>query len=77
MSGFGHILSYCFAYEGMKKLGVQNEYECGVIYRIKCWLKELGLKPKINPRIKKCLLTSQGHCGGTIKVSFEKPNNNK
>jgi len=61
----------CFAYEGMKKLGVQKEYECGVIYRISCWLKELGIKHKIKPKIKKCLLNFQEKCSGDIIVSFE------
>ncbi|MFO7797854.1 MAG: DUF6125 family protein [Promethearchaeati archaeon] len=61
----------CFAFEGMKKLGVQEEYECGVIYRVSCWLKELGLKHKIEPKIKKCLLNTQERCSGDILVYFE------
>ncbi|TFF96992.1 MAG: hypothetical protein EU547_05605, partial [Promethearchaeota archaeon] len=54
----------CFAYEGMKKLGVEKEYDCGVIYRVSCWLKEMGLKHKIEPKIKKCLLNFQDKCSG-------------
>lgn len=61
----------CFAYEGMKKLGIQKDYECGVIYRVSCWLRELGLKHRIEPKIKKCLLNSQEKCMGNIIVSFE------
>ena len=38
----------CFAYTGMKRLGVVAQYECGVLYRIKCWLDELGIKHKFN-----------------------------
>ncbi|TFF98377.1 MAG: hypothetical protein EU547_01755 [Promethearchaeota archaeon] len=60
----------CFAYEGMKKLGVEKEYECGVIYRVSCWLKELGLNHSIEPRIKKCLKTTKGECSGEIIISF-------
>ncbi|HEY0088096.1 MAG TPA: DUF6125 family protein, partial [Candidatus Lokiarchaeia archaeon] len=29
-------MNKCWAYEGMKKLGVADKYDCGVIYRIKC-----------------------------------------
>jgi hypothetical protein len=60
----------CFAYEGMKKLGVQDEYECGVIYRVSCWLKELGLKHTIKPQIKKCLKSRRGYCSGDINLEF-------
>jgi hypothetical protein len=56
----------CFAYEGMKKLGVQKEYECGVLYRVSCWLKELGINHKFDPPFKHCLLHSQGQCKGDI-----------
>ncbi|MBD3194993.1 MAG: hypothetical protein GF317_08065 [Candidatus Lokiarchaeota archaeon] len=60
----------CFAYEGMKRLGVEEEYECGVIYRVSCWLKELGIKHKIEPRIKNCLLNSHKQCSGDIILEF-------
>ncbi|MEJ2252241.1 MAG: DUF6125 family protein [Candidatus Lokiarchaeota archaeon] len=60
----------CFAYEGMKKLGIQKEYECGVVYRVSCWLNELGLQHKIEPKFRKCLLNSQEECKGDIIISF-------
>ncbi|MBD3211360.1 MAG: hypothetical protein GF311_02040 [Candidatus Lokiarchaeota archaeon] len=60
----------CFAFEGMKRLGIENEYECGVIYRVSCWLNELGIKHKIVPKIKHCLLNSQNQCSGDIIVEF-------
>jgi hypothetical protein len=60
----------CFAYEGMKRLGIQEDYECGVVYRVSRWLKEIGLKHKIQPKVKGCLLNSQERCSGDIIVSF-------
>ncbi|TXT59820.1 MAG: hypothetical protein BAJALOKI1v1_1360005 [Promethearchaeota archaeon] len=63
-------MNRCFAYEGMKRLGVQEQYECGVIYRVSRWLKELGIKHKIKPRIKKCLLNTQGKCEGDFLIRF-------
>ncbi|MEJ2252003.1 MAG: hypothetical protein P8Y97_20380 [Candidatus Lokiarchaeota archaeon] len=61
----------CFAYKGMKKLGIEKEYECGVIYRVSCWLKELGLKHNIEPKFRKCLLNFQEECKGDIIISFQ------
>ncbi|MBD3253503.1 MAG: hypothetical protein GF383_00340 [Candidatus Lokiarchaeota archaeon] len=54
----------CFAHESMKKLGVEEQYKCGVIYRVSCWLKESGIKHKIEPKFKKCLKLSHGKCAG-------------
>ncbi len=60
----------CFAYEGMKKLGVEKEYECGVIYRVSCWLDELGVEHTIKPKIKKCVLNNKKTCSGDINIYF-------
>jgi hypothetical protein len=32
----------CFAYEGMKTLGVSDRYECGIMLRIDTWLTALA-----------------------------------
>ena len=58
----------CFAFEGMKMIGVKQGYECGVIFRVLCWLDALGLKYKLKPDIKDCLLYSQGKCYGDILI---------
>jgi len=34
----------CFAYNGVKILGVTDAYECGSIYRIECWLNALEIR---------------------------------
>jgi hypothetical protein len=34
----------CFAYKGMKQIGIIDGYRCGVMYRIECWLEALGIK---------------------------------
>ena len=63
-------INRCFAYEGMKMIGVNKQYECGVIYRISCWLDALGIKHIIEPEIDKCLLNSQEKCSGHITLNF-------
>jgi hypothetical protein len=58
----------CFAYKGMKQIGIIDGYRCGVIYRIECWLEALKIKYSIDPKIDKCLMHERGACSGAIKV---------
>ncbi|MBP1711399.1 MAG: hypothetical protein H6Q49_1601 [Deltaproteobacteria bacterium] len=60
----------CFAYKGMKRIGAIDQYECGVIYRIECWLDCLGIKHKIVPKIDKCLMHTTRKCSGEIELDF-------
>jgi hypothetical protein len=58
----------CFAYKGMKQIGLIDGYRCGVMYRIECWLEALGIKYSIDPKIDKCMMHEKGACLGDIKV---------
>ena len=58
----------CFAYKGMKQIGIIDGYRCGVMYRIECWLEALGIKYSIDPKIDKCMMHEKGACLGDIKV---------
>lgn len=58
----------CFAYSGIKRLGVIEQYECGVLYRIKCWLDALGIAHMFIPEIGKCHMHVNGSCAGEIKL---------
>jgi hypothetical protein len=58
----------CFAYKGMKQTGVIDGYRCGVMYRIECWLKALGVRYSIQPVIEGCLMHEKGVCEGEIHV---------
>jgi len=58
----------CFAYTGIKRIGGIDKYECGVLYRIKCWLEELGLKHSFTPEIGQCLMHHKGSCSGEIQL---------
>lgn len=61
----------CFAYRGMKRIGAIEGYECGVIYRIECWLEALGLRYKVSPRPAQCLMLAGGRCSGDFEVFFD------
>lgn len=58
----------CFAYKGMKQIGTIVGYQCGVMYRIECWLEALGIRYSIHPRIDGCLMQATGWCQGDIHV---------
>ena len=60
----------CFAYTGIKKLDVIEQYECGVLFRIKCWLDELEIKHRFIPEIGKCHMHFNGNCSGVIQFFF-------
>lgn len=73
----GNILKWewkqgeCFAYKGMLQLGLLDDYRCGVMYRIECWLKALNIKHEISPVIDKCIMHEKGMCRGEIKVRMD------
>jgi len=60
----------CFAYKGMKQMGTIDQYHCGVMYRIECWLEALGIAYSMHPRIEGCLMHEKGLCKGEIRVSL-------
>ena len=59
---------HIFAYKGMKKIGIIDGYNCGVMYRIECWLEAMGIPFSVNPKISKCMMHEKGACSGNIRV---------
>jgi hypothetical protein len=62
----------CFAYEGMKALGVSDRYECGLLFRINTWLTTLGIKYEIEPKLTGCMMHTAGKCVWDYRFFFEK-----
>ncbi len=58
----------CFAYKGMKQNGVIDGYNCGVMYRIECWLEFLNVRYAMQPAITGCLMYEKGTCEGEICI---------
>jgi len=52
----------CFAYDGIKALGVIDRYECGIMDRIEAWLDVLGLKWEVEPKVTGCMMHTEGKC---------------
>jgi hypothetical protein len=62
----------CFAYNGVSMLGVVDGYECGPLFRIKCWLEELGIPYDMKPDVNLCVMPEKGVCSGRFKVHLSK-----
>jgi hypothetical protein len=61
----------CFAYKGMQNMGVIDDYECGVVYRVECWIASLGVQYTIAPPVEKCLMHAKGICAGEFRLEFK------
>ncbi|MBU3917312.1 hypothetical protein KKA14_17400 [bacterium] len=57
----------CFAYKGIKRLGVIENYECGVFFRIECWMRTLGLEFETDKPSLRCLFHHEGQCQKQLK----------
>jgi len=60
----------CFAYEGMKRIGVVDQYRCGIVRRMEGWIKTLDVDYRIEPEIEKCIMPEKGTCSGRFVFSF-------
>jgi hypothetical protein len=61
----------CFAYKGMQNLGVIAEYDCGVIFRVECWIDSLGITYTVTPQTKKCAMLVDGSCSGDFRLDLK------
>ena len=60
----------CFAYKGMSQMGRIDDYECGVLFRILCWLEVMGIPVELDPNPVKCLHHETGECRGDFILTF-------
>jgi hypothetical protein len=58
----------CFAYEGIKGLGLLDHYKCGILIRVNSWLDTLGVKYEMSPIIDKCIMHTTGSCEGQYRI---------
>lgn len=64
-------VSECFAHQGMKKLGVLSEYECGIFERIEGWFDAMELRYTRTPDLSRCLKFRGEECRITVNFRFE------
>lgn len=60
----------CFAHDGMARLGVIDQYECGIFTRIDAWLEGLGVSFEAGPELAGCMMHRQGRCARTYALKF-------
>ncbi|MBU1741952.1 MAG: hypothetical protein KKC37_10420 [Proteobacteria bacterium] len=63
-------LEKCFAHDGIRRMGVISEYECGIFERIYAWLDVLNVKYTVEPRPLLCMMYHEGHCVRHFKFTF-------
>jgi hypothetical protein len=61
--------NYCFAYEGVKKFGLVDNYDCGIVERVKGWLDALSVKYEATD-FSGCLMHQCGQCIIDIRFDF-------
>ena len=61
----------CFAYKGLKRMGLLDGYECNIIHRIECWFDVLGIKYNTNPKVEKCMMHEKAYCHGDFEFFFD------
>lgn len=62
----------CWAYNGIKQIGVIDQYECGIFERIEGWFNCLNIDYDVTPQLEGCLMHSNGKCYRNYTFFFEK-----
>ncbi len=63
-------MAECFAHEGIKKMGVIEQYECGIFERIEGWFDGLGIRYDVSPRVDVCMMHTDGRCYRDFTLKF-------
>lgn len=56
------VMHECFAYEGIKRIEVIDQYECGIFERPAGWFDALNIKYNLSPEITGCMMHDEGKC---------------
>ena len=62
----------CFAYDGTKRIGVIDQYICGIYDRIDGWFESLGIEYEVSPQIDGCLIHEGKKCIRNYNFFFRK-----
>lgn len=60
----------CFAYEGMKRIGAIDQYECGIFERIQAWFDCLNVRYQVEPLVSGCMMHQEGRCYRDYDLAF-------
>jgi len=63
-------LKRCSAYENVMKVGIKDQYECGILARLEGWIDAQGLDHELIPSLGKCMMVLGKECCYTIRLQF-------
>jgi hypothetical protein len=58
----------CFAYEGVRRAGLEGCYRCGPGQRLKGWLSVAAPNTRISPEVELCQMAKVGTCAYTLTL---------
>ncbi len=62
----------CFAYEGIRMLGMIDRYECGIMDRVEAWFDTLGIRYDVQPKVTRCMMHAEGRCYRDYTFFFDR-----
>ncbi len=63
----------CFAFDQVTRVGVAQQYDCGILPRITGWLEGLGLEHELSPAIGPCQMAAGKECAYRVTVKPSAP----
>lgn len=60
----------CFAYEGLTKYGMIDQYQCGIMDRVEGWFDALGVQFTASPKVDGCMMHTEGRCYRDYRFEF-------
>jgi hypothetical protein len=57
----------CFAYDNIARVGMENEFECGIFERSRGWCEALDIECEVTPPLGKCVKAHGQECTHTFK----------
>jgi hypothetical protein len=59
----------CFAYDGVRRAGLEKEYRCGPGQRLLGWLTGVEAEASVTPAVGLCQMAHLGRCGYAIELA--------
>jgi len=63
-------LKRCFAHENIVRAGIKDQYECGILARLRGWIDAQGLEHELQPALGRCMMVLGKECHYKIVLHF-------
>ncbi len=54
----------------MKKYGMIDQYQCGIMDRVEGWFDGLGIPYTVTPKVDGCMMHTEGRCYRDYRFEF-------